>query len=206
MIATTPAAHLVGAPSRVLVVHDSVLVRQLVARVLDAEPSMELAGVAPNGRVALDKIARLRPDVVLLDVDMPELDGLATLAEIRRLDPVLPVVTFDDLAPDGGAAGLEALALAAIGVVPRPPDEGIGLALAQIGSELTALLRAALPAPAAPAESASAYPGRPTVSVVVVAVSTGGPNALATIVPALPSDLSVPILIVQHMQIGRAHV
>jgi two-component system chemotaxis response regulator CheB len=196
-----------GVPSRVLVVDDSVVVRQLVARVLDAEPSTELAGVAPNGRVGLEKVSRLRPDIVLLDLEMPEMDGFETLAEIRRTDPTLPVIIFSHLTSSGAAATLDALALGATAFALKPRADGIGLAEAQVREDLVPLIHGVRPrAPetvtAAVAAAVEATPSRrrsATVSAVVVAVSTGGPNALADIVAELPGDLRVPIFIVQHM-------
>ena len=79
---------------RVLVTDDAVVVRRLVSDVLASDPELELAGVAANGRIALAKIPQVNPDVVVLDVDMPDMDGLATLAEIRKSWPNLPVVMF----------------------------------------------------------------------------------------------------------------
>ncbi|MEO8698022.1 MAG: chemotaxis-specific protein-glutamate methyltransferase CheB [Acidimicrobiales bacterium] len=194
---------LTAAPSRVLVVDDSVVVRQLVARVITAEPSTELAGVAPNGRVALEKIARLRPDIVLLDLEMPEMDGFATLAEIRRTNPTLPVIIFSHLTSAGAAATLEALAQGATAFALKPRADGIGLAEAQVRDDLLPLIGSVRPK--APRVVAPAFKTvarlRPSVrvSAIVIAVSTGGPNALATIVPSLPADIGVPIFIVQHM-------
>ena len=190
-------------PSRVLVVDDSVVVRQLVARVLGAEPTTELAGVAPNGRIALEKIARLRPDVVLLDLEMPEMDGFETLAEIRRTYPTLPVIIFSHLTSAGAAATLEALAQGATAFALKPRADGIGLAEAQVRDDLLPLIAGVRPlarASVVRAVETVALPRRTTeVSAIVVAVSTGGPNALAEIVPSLPADLSVPIFVVQHM-------
>ncbi|MEO5838345.1 MAG: chemotaxis-specific protein-glutamate methyltransferase CheB [Acidimicrobiales bacterium] len=194
---------MVAAPSRVLVVDDSVVVRQLVARVLAAEPSTELAGVAPNGRVALEKIARTRPDIVLLDLEMPEMDGFATLAEIRRIDPTLPVIIFSHLTSSGAAATLEALAQGATAFALKPRADGIGLAEAQVREDLLPLIASVrlrahdTAAPAIVPVRHQRFRGR--VSAIVVAVSTGGPNALATIVATLPADFRVPIFIVQHM-------
>lgn len=203
MTTMTVPVGVVATRSRVLVVDDSVVVRQLVARVLEAEPSTEVAGVAPNGRVALEKILRLHPDVVLLDLEMPEMDGFETLAEIRRTDPMLPVIIFSHLTSAGAAATLEALALGATGFALKPRADGIGLAEAQIREDLVPLIRSVRRRQHAPAVQAVPSISRrrrtATVSAVVVAVSTGGPNALADIVPALPSDLAVPIFIVQHM-------
>ena len=198
-MATAAAAPVPGAPARVLVVDDSVVVRQLVARVLEAEPSTELAGVAPNGRVALEKIARLHPDVVLLDLEMPEMDGFETLVEIRRIDPDLPVIIFSYLTSAGAAATLDALALGATGFALKPSADGIGLAQEQVHDAT----RPVDPGPAPAGARAGAAGGRPAACSrshprsrtrsddgvgVVVGVSTGGPNALATIIAALPAE------------------
>jgi two-component system, chemotaxis family, protein-glutamate methylesterase/glutaminase len=209
-MATAAAAPVPGAPARVLVVDDSVVVRQLVARVLEAEPSTELAGVAPNGRVALEKIARLHPDVVLLDLEMPEMDGFETVVEIRRIDPDLPIIIFSYLSATGAAATLDALALGATGFALKPSADGIGLAQEQVHEQLVPLIRGLRrpvhePAPPVdgprrtPGPTPDPGPGPTTVSAIVVGVSTGGPNALATIIAALPESLCVPILVVQHM-------
>jgi two-component system, chemotaxis family, protein-glutamate methylesterase/glutaminase len=202
MEATTPV-RAPTAPHRVLVVDDSVVVRQLVARVLDAEPTTELAGVAANGRIALEKIARLCPDVVLLDLEMPEMDGFETLSEIRRTHPSLPVIIFSHLSSAGATATLEALAMGATAFALKPRADGIGLAEAQVRDDLLPLIRGVgsrTPHTSTPTLEVVARRRSSTpVSAVVVAVSTGGPNALATIVAALPADLHFPIFIVQHM-------
>jgi two-component system chemotaxis response regulator CheB len=188
--------------ARVLVVDDSVVVRQVLSRALLAEPGLELAGVAANGRIAIEKLARLDPDAVLLDLDMPEMNGFETLASIRRTHPALPIIVFSHLTSEGATATLDALALGATAFALKPRADGIGLAEEQVRSELFPLLRAVTTGPSGPVP-ASAAPGRSprrgAVTAIVVAVSTGGPRALAEIVPTLPGDLGVPIFIVQHM-------
>jgi two-component system chemotaxis response regulator CheB len=198
-------------PTRVLVVDDSVVVRQLVGRVLAAAPSTELVGVASNGRIALDKIARLRPDVVLLDLEMPELDGLQTLDEIRRREPSLPVIIFSHLTASGAAATLDALARGATSFALKPNASGIGLGEQQIRDDILPLIDSLRPGGGGmvgrhehreigAGRSLRPRPPRPiNVSAVVMASSTGGPNALATVVPALPANLGVPLFVVQHM-------
>ena len=96
--------------ARVLVVDDSVVVRQVLSRALEAEPGLELAGVAANGRIAIEKLARLDLDAVLLDLDMPEMNGFETLASIRRTHPALPIIVFSHLTSEGATATLDALA------------------------------------------------------------------------------------------------
>src|SRR5512142_603523 len=95
--------------ARVLVVDDAALIRRVVTDVLRAEPSIEVVGDAPNGRIALEKIARTSPDLVTLDIEMPEMDGLATLKQIRKAYPRLPVIMFSALTERGASDTLEAL-------------------------------------------------------------------------------------------------
>ena len=192
-----------GLAARVLVVDDSVVVRRVLARAIEMEPTLELAGVAANGRLAIQKLGQLSPDVVILDLEMPEMDGFATLAAIRRTHPDLPVIIFSNLTSEGAAATLEALALGATDFVLKPRADGIGLAEEQVRAQLLPLVsavapRASFPArPDVPAHEHS--PRTQPVSAVVIAASTGGPNALAQIAVALPPELPVPIFIVQHM-------
>ncbi|HKY76651.1 MAG TPA: chemotaxis response regulator protein-glutamate methylesterase [Acidimicrobiia bacterium] len=203
---------------RVLVVDDSVVVRRLVTRVLEEDPDIEVVGAAANGRIALAKIAQLEPDVVTLDIEMPELDGLATLAELRPRWPRLPVIMFSTLTERGAEATLEALSLGASDYVTKPtglhnPAEAMTAVQAELvprikalhGRRLLSRMRqspaptAGAPAPAAPAVKAPVRPVDARIDVVAIGVSTGGPNALAELLPALPGTLPVPIVIVQHM-------
>lgn len=189
-----------GAPIRVLVVDDSVVVRRVVARALDADPDFELAGSAADGRAALAKLDRLRPDVIVLDLEMPVMDGFETLRHLGARG--IPVVVFSYLSAAGATATFDALALGATDFVLKPTSaQGLGLAEDVIATELLPRLRAVAapkttaqpPRPRAPATRAAA------VRAVVIVVSTGGPNALAQLVTDLPPKFPVPILIVQHM-------
>jgi two-component system chemotaxis response regulator CheB len=183
------------------VVDDSVVVRQLVARVLDAAPSTELAGVAANGRVALEKIARLHPDVVILDLEMPEMDGLETLAAIRRTDRSLPVIVYSYLTAAGAAASMDAFALGATDIALKPTADGIGMAAEQVRDELIPRIDGLRPAIPRRYEAEQRRPARAPrrVSAVTIAASTGGPNALAVVLASLPANLAVPVFVVQHM-------
>ena len=98
---------------RILVVDDAVVFRRLVAEELNADPALEVVGTAADGRIALARLPQVSPDLVILDVEMPELDGLATLREIRKAYPKLPVIMFSALTERGAAATLDALALGA---------------------------------------------------------------------------------------------
>jgi len=208
-----------GERIRVLVVDDSVVVRRLVARVLEEDAGIEVVGTAANGRIALAKIARLQPDVVTLDIEMPEMDGLATLAELRPRWPRLSVIMFSTLTARGAEATLEALSLGASDYVTKPTGlHNATEAMASVQAELLPRIKALhgrrrlslLSAPATPVPAATApvtappvrppaRPGNARIDVVAIGVSTGGPNALADLLPALPATLSVPVVIVQHM-------
>jgi two-component system, chemotaxis family, protein-glutamate methylesterase/glutaminase len=196
-------------PIRALVVDDAVVVRRLVADVLGSDPDIEVVGTASDGRLALAKLAATDPDVVVLDVEMPVMDGMATLAAIRRERPRLPVIMFSTLTERGAAATLEALALGATDYVTKPANVGsVTLAMQRVREELIPKIRAVtgrlpralLPGPAL-AGPRPARPARPAQrpEIVAVGTSTGGPNALAELLPALPGDLGVPVVVVQHM-------
>ena len=210
---------------RVLVVDDAVVVRRIVTDVIGQEPGLEVVGTAPNGRIALQKLPQLNPDIVTLDVEMPVLDGLATLKQLRAAYPNLPVIMFSTLTERGASVTMEALMNGANEYVTKPANVGsVNEAMARIREELIpkihGLVGPVAPGPASPPATASPPPpppapaprgvgnhtGRSTtlagtqrVEVVVIGVSTGGPNALASLVPALPGDLAAPVLVVQHM-------
>jgi len=209
---------------RVLVVDDAVVVRRMVTEALSVDPDIEVVGTAPNGRIALAKIPQINPDVVTLDVEMPEMDGLATLTALRKEYPRLPVIMFSTLTERGAATTMEALLRGANDYVTKPANVGsVSEAQQRIREDLVPRVHALGGRRAATARTAGADAtagtratvSRATVSratasraiatadarvdAVVVGVSTGGPNALADLVPQLPGDLPVPILIVQHM-------
>lgn len=205
---------------RVLVVDDSIVVRQIVSDALRHDPSIEVVGLAQNGKVALEKIPTCTPDIVTLDLEMPEMDGLATLTELRKRHPRLPVVVFSTLTERGATATLDALARGAGDYVCKPSGQrNVQSTMEKIKEELipkiyaltgrrqahggarpaAAPLVSARPAPIAPQPTAAASVPSGPISLVVIAVSTGGPAALAEVVPRLPPGLRQPVLIVQHM-------
>ncbi len=200
---------------RVLIIDDSVVVRRFLGDVLAAEPDLEVAGVAPNGRIGLSKIAQVTPDLVVLDVEMPEMDGLETLAQLRRRWPMLPVIMYSSLTQRGAIATLDALESGANDYVTKPArvnspaeaearvrDELIPKILALVPGRRAAGAIATRPAPISTApirSSRPAYAPPEPVEIVAIGTSTGGPNALAALIPSLPSDFPVPIVIVQHM-------
>ena len=200
---------------RVLVVDDAVVVRRLVTDLLSADPELEVVGVAANGKLALAKLEQLAPDLITLDIEMPEMDGLETLVQLRQRHPKLPVIMLSTLTERGASATLEALARGASDYVTKPASAGsLALAQAQIRDQLIPKIkalfgRATLPRPpilpprAVPGPVTPSLPSRPTLpsraDILAIGVSTGGPNALAAVLSLLPADFPMPIVIVQHM-------
>jgi two-component system chemotaxis response regulator CheB len=195
-------------PIRVLIVDDSVVVRKLLSEALASSPQVEVAGTASNGAIALARIPQLHPDVITLDIEMPVLNGLQTLAELRKQYPKLPVIMFSTLTERGAASTLEALSLGASDYVTKPTNsESLADAMKQVRQELLAKITSLAvrefrkPPDAAVARSAPtarrAIPQR--VDILAIGTSTGGPNALMEVLPGLPADLPIPVVIVQHM-------
>jgi two-component system chemotaxis response regulator CheB len=195
---------------RVLVVDDSVVVRRLVSKALEAEGEVEVVGVAADGKIALVNIERLHPDVVILDVAMPVMDGLTALAEIRQRWPGLPVIMFSTLTTRGAEVTLDALALGASDYVLKPSGGDAESSMATIRRAAAADRRAAA-APRGEGTRPARIPQRPRATgtvardrprsgdLIAIGVSTGGPTALAELIPSLPGTLPVPVVIVQHM-------
>ena len=196
-------------PIAVLVVDDSVVIRRIVTSVLSEDDGIRVVGTAASGRSALEKIEQLAPDILTLDIEMPEMDGLETLRHLRQLHPRLPVVMFSTLTERAAAATLEALSLGARDYVTKPSNVGsTSAALDTIRSQLLPRIKALVPRrPRSPAAAgvarlapASLRPvGTDPHGILAIGSSTGGPDALATIVRDLPADLPAPVVIVQHM-------
>lgn len=190
---------------RVLVVDDSVVVRRVVCEALTADPSIEVAGTAASGNIALAKIPQLAPDIVTLDVEMPGLNGLETLVEIHRLYPKLPVIMFSTLTEHGASVTLEALSLGASDYVTKPTNsESLSTAIGQVRQELVAKIttltnRSSAPRAQPPARPATLSAPAQRIDVLAIGASTGGPNALAEVIPSLPENFPVPVVVVQHM-------
>jgi two-component system chemotaxis response regulator CheB len=192
---------------RVLVVDDSAFVRQALSRMIGSAPDMEVVGTAADGVEGLEKARALSPDVVTLDVKMPKMDGLVALQRIMAECPV-PVLLLSSLTSEGADVTLRGLELGAVDFVDKSTVQG-PMNLLALADELQAKVRALAwarerPTPAvAPTQAREApavVPGR--VEVVVIGASTGGPPALQQIIPALPADLDMAILVVQHMPVG----
>ena len=196
---------------RVLIVDDSALVRLLLSQIIAQDPELELAGAEMSGQAALDKLATLRPDVVVLDVEMPGLSGVETVAAMRGRYPRLPVIMFSAHTAEGAAVTIEALSRGAADYVTKPAQMAdAATALATVRAQLLPKIkglgqmrRKPIP-PASDASPANDSAGggslvRPVVELVCMASSTGGPNALEVVLAALPASFPVPIVLVQHM-------
>ena len=190
---------------RVLIVDDSIVVRKLLCDALAASAEVEVAGTASSGALALAKIPQLNPDVVTLDIEMPGLDGIQTLVEIRKLYPKLPVIMFSTLTERGAAITLEALSLGASDYATKPTNSAsLANAMEQVRQELVAkIISLAGPRkPAATPPTVSQFKRKTSgqrIDILAIGTSTGGPNALAAVIPRLPEDFPVPVVVVQHM-------
>ncbi|MEQ1946134.1 MAG: chemotaxis response regulator protein-glutamate methylesterase [Bryobacteraceae bacterium] len=199
-----------GSRIRVMVVDDSVVIRRLVTHVLEKDSMLEVVGTAANGALALDRIPHWKPDVITLDIEMPEMSGLELLPQLRAVHPDLRVIMFSTLTERGASATMEALTLGADDYVTKASNVGsLDLSMAALQAELIPKIKqffateAAAPAPivaSRPALAGSRAAGTLlNPQVLAIGVSTGGPTALGEIMPQFPEHFPLPILIVQHM-------
>jgi two-component system chemotaxis response regulator CheB len=202
-------------PIRVLIVDDSVVVRQLISDALRSDPEIEIAAVAANGRAALEQLEKVEVDLMLLDLEMPEMDGLTLLDTLKQRGIRVPTIVFSTFTERGASATMEALTRGASDYVSKPSGQkNMSATVTRIREELIPRVlalgergRAPIAAPVrVPSSSSSASMPRVVVrplgerpNVIVIGVSTGGPSALSELVLALPADFAVPVLIVQHM-------
>ena len=193
---------------RVLVVDDSVVVRKLICETLATSPEIELAGTASNGAIALAKIPQVNPDIITLDIEMPGLNGIQTLTEIHKLYPKLPVIMFSTLTERGAAITLEALGRGASDYVTKPSNSAsLADSMEQVRRELVAKIvslaprgrSTAVPSQRPAFQATRKLGGQPPPDILAIGTSTGGPNALAEVIPGLPGDFPVPVVVVQHM-------
>ena len=194
--------------TRVLVVDDSALMRKLIPQMLHADDSIEVVGTAMDGTFCLKKIEELKPHVVTLDLEMPGMNGIDTLKEIMRRQP-LPVIVFSSHSTEGASVTLKALGLGAFDFVTKPKDATAHMT--ETARELIAKVKAAadskikprmLPGvPPRPEKREIAAAGIPS-KVVAIGISTGGPQAMEYMLSQLPADFPGTILVVQHMPEG----
>lgn len=186
---------------RVLIVDDSVVARRWLTELLTADASIEVVGSAATAAIGIQKIEQVAPDVVLLDVEMPEMDGIEAVRRIRAQWPKLPVIMCSSLTELGAETTLRALAAGATDYIAKPSALGRGDQPGVFGAEVIAKVKAiAIPTLVAKAPAfVTRQRGGCSVTAIGIGSSTGGPNALGTLFGALPRDLPVPIFIVQHM-------
>ena len=196
---------------RVLVVDDSAYVRKVVREILSRSPFVEVVGTARDGREALELVAQLEPDVVTCDLIMPELDGVGFVREQMQRQPV-PIIIMS-IANETAEAVLTALDAGAIDFVQKPTALA-SEKIFEVSAELIDKVKAAgqislkkISPPAIPETSTESEPaakiaGNHSVDVVVLGISTGGPQALKRLIPQLPADFPVPVLMVMHMPVG----
>jgi len=187
---------------RVLIVDDSAIVRQILARELARDPEIEVVGTAPDPYVARDKIVQLKPDVITLDIEMPRMDGVTFLKRLMQHHP-LPVIIVSSLTPRGGRVALEALDAGAVDVTCKP---GSAYSVGDMSVELIDKIKAASRARVSRRVDADFV--RPTVrcqaltcttnKVVAIGASTGGTQALQQVLTAMPAN-APGIMVVQHM-------
>jgi len=206
--------------TRILIVDDSVVMRSLLRTVVCADAGLEVVGSAADGASALTAVESGKPDLVLLDVEMPVMDGLATVRELRKRGHTMPVIMCSSLTQRGGRVTIEALASGATDYVAKPSGQsGRDAAVLTLSQELLPKIRALTGAGQAPRPrqpilapsvsgivrlplAASVFKPQPVSSnpeVVVIGVSTGGPAALDRVLPTLPASFRWPVVIVQHM-------
>ncbi|MDZ4689300.1 MAG: chemotaxis response regulator protein-glutamate methylesterase [Planctomycetaceae bacterium] len=203
---------------RVLVVDDSLIYRKVVRDALAALPNVEVVGSAANGRIAIEKIEQLSPDLITLDFEMPELDGPGVLRWLRQSKRPTRAVMLSALTIEGGEATLQALQEGAFDFVVKPSGDNaqqnqlkLLTALAHRVDAVQSLLAGKRPSRAEIRGGVTPTAGRPPVAmsrpqaglhrigIVGIGISTGGPDALRAMLPQLPADLPVPVVIVQHM-------
>lgn len=208
-------------PLRVLVVDDTVTYRKIVSTVLSSNPDVEVVGTAPNGKIAMEKIALVHPDLLLLDVEMPEMDGLEVLRQLRSKGSPIGAIMLSAFTAQGAQTTVNCLELGAFDFVLKPNGTAFELNVEHLRRELRPRLaaftrkrnlRAVLAAGTAPARNSAPQPRpappqvaparpfpAPRPEIVAIGISTGGPKALTEMLPRLPASFPVPIVIVQHM-------
>jgi len=202
---------------QIMIVDDSVVVRKALTSVLSSDADLAIMGWASNGRLAVAKLQTLRPDIILLDIEMPEMNGLETIPEIRKILPHTPIIMFSTLTERGAEATLDALALGASDYVAKPSNQNMAATADAIHRDLVPKIKALCPFPAGlqePAGGATGQIARPQRSevrlhaaslrssllkIVAIGVSTGGPDALAKLLPSFPANFPLPVVIAQHM-------
>jgi two-component system chemotaxis response regulator CheB len=211
---------------KVLIVDDTIVYRKIVSDVLTEIPSVEVVGTAHNGKAALTKIASLKPDLLTLDIEMPEMNGLKVLEELKQRGSEVGVIMLSTLTLEGGALTMKALELGAFDFIPKPSADTMAENRQIVKNAMAPILKEfmrnrsirSILYSKAPEKTFKKYDSlasnKPVVKsprvfkasilkskseIVAIGISTGGPKALAEMLPQIPKNVGVPILIVQHM-------
>ncbi|NNM67963.1 MAG: response regulator, partial [Spirochaetales bacterium] len=211
-------------PLKVLIVDDSALMRNLISRIVESVPDLKVWGTAMNGVFALQKIRSALPDIIILDLEMPQMNGLEFLKKRQELKIDVPVIILSSIARRGAEVTMEALSLGASDFIQKPSgavsedihlvkDHLIDLIRVWGGRHRRSSLHEGPDRPSLPAREASPVPETPArtpgplrshsgLQILAIGISTGGPNALRTVFAGLDADFPLPIVVVQHMPPG----
>ncbi len=201
---------------KVLIVDDTVIYRKIIADALATIPGVEVVGTAHNGKIGLSKIKTLNPDVITLDIEMPEMNGIQVLEALKEQPNPPKTIMLSSLTQEGSVMTIRALELGAFDFIPKPEDGKMAENLEKVKNAIVPVIKTIqrqiqLKTPAIKNKPPAATPSVPTKQVISkrlpsskseivgIGISTGGPNALSQMIPMLPANLNVPVLIVQHM-------
>jgi two-component system chemotaxis response regulator CheB len=206
---------------KALVIDDTIVYRKIVGDVLKEIPGVEVVGTANNGKIALSKIDTLKPDLITLDIEMPEVNGIEVLQALKTKENPPVAIMLSTLTQQGSQMTIKALELGAFDFVPKPDQGKMAENMKKVKDAILPIIKTlqrqkqtrfkiheklAKPSvpdkPAtykAPADAAKKTLTRSKSEIVGIGISTGGPNALTKMIPMLPKTLKVPVLIVQHM-------
>lgn len=203
---------------KVLVVDDSALMRKIISDMINEESDMEVIGTARNGEDLLAKLANNLPDIITLDVEMPKIDGITALKELKKINIHVPVIVLSSVSQKGSNMTMECLEAGAFDFLPKPSGS-ISLDINKVKVDLVQKIRLAYEKGAIHNKSIAKPIKNETkvadnksfvsrisrigkIDAVVIGASTGGPKALYTVITALPEELGVPVFVVQHMPVG----
>jgi two-component system chemotaxis response regulator CheB len=201
---------------RIFVVEDSVVFRKLLLTTINGIPGVRTVGIASNGREAIEAIPDIKPDLITLDINMPVMDGLETLEQLKNVYPQFRVIMISSYTSEGAAATLKALEIGALDFITKPDSDDTEHNRIKLQNDFARLLAKYADSeihfdmmvksgivPVAEKEKHNPKPivNLPLISpqAVAIGISTGGPNALSQVIPLLPDDYPVPVFIVQHM-------
>ncbi|MGK0465773.1 MAG: two-component system chemotaxis response regulator CheB [Clostridium sp.] len=197
---------------KVIVVDDSALMRKIITDMINAGTEMVVIDTARNGEELLTKITLNKPDVITLDIEMPKMNGIETLVQLRKKNADIPVIMLSSISKIGTELTMECLQLGAFDFIPKPSGP-ISLDINKVQDELVQIIKLAFTQSQVGSKTTVKKNIEPNINtskralggnveVVVIGASTGGPKALYKVITALPDNLGVPVLVVQHMPTG----